>query len=107
MEVRMTKSSAATAQQDDQTSGNSSRRPADKFHEGPVHVSIWENDGPKGAFRTASFEIRYKKQDQWQTSHSYGARDLEHLETAAKEARSRIEQWQQISKAGQNNGPVP
>ena len=102
----MTKSSAAASEPADQASANPGRKPADKFHEGPVHVSIWEKEGPKGAFRTASFEIRYKKQDQWQTSHSYGTTDLKHLETAAKEARTRIEQWQQISKAGQNNGPV-
>jgi hypothetical protein len=105
MEARMTKSSAAPTEHD-KTSGNAGRKPADKFHEGPVHVSIWENDGPQGAFRTASFEIRYKKQDQWQTSHSYGTADLKHLESASREARSRIEQWQQTSRAGQNNGPV-
>jgi len=91
----MTKSSAAASEPADQASANPGRKPADKFHEGPVHVSIWENTGPKGAFRTASFEIRYKKADQWQTSHSYGAGDLKHMETAAKEARTRIEQWQQ------------
>ena len=101
----MTKSSATT-EQNDHASGQSGRKPADKFHEGPVHVSIWENDGPKGAFRTASFEIRYKKQDQWQTSHSYGATDLKRLETAAKEARTRIEQWQQENQAGQDNVPL-
>ena len=44
-----------------------SRKPVDKFHDGSVHVSIWENASPKGAFRTASFELRYRdKQQQWQ-----------------------------------------
>lgn len=99
----MPKSSTITAEQNDETSGQTGRKPADKFREGPVHVSIWENDGPKGAFRTASFEIRYKKEDQWQTSHSYGTMDLKSLETAAKEARTRIEQWQQENKLGQAN----
>jgi hypothetical protein len=99
-------SNAATAEQNEQSSGHPGRKPADKFHEGPVHVSIWENDGPRGAFRTASFEIRYRKQDQWQTSHSYGTTDLKHLETAAKEARTRIEQWQQANKASQDNLPL-
>lgn len=39
--------------------------------------------------RVASFELRYKKDEQ-QTSHSYGASDLKFLENAAKEARHRI-----------------
>src|SRR5580700_5420494 len=103
----MPRSSTAAAQQNDQPSGQTGHKPADKFHEGPVHVSIWENDGPKGAFRTAAFEIRYKKQDQWQTSHSYGATDLKHLENAAREARTRIEQWQQANRGGQSNTPAP
>jgi hypothetical protein len=85
-------SNAATAQQNEQPSGHPGRKPADKFHEGPVHVSIWENDGPRGAFRTVS--------------HSYGTTDLKHLETAAKEARTRIEQWQQANKASQDNLPL-
>jgi hypothetical protein len=101
----MAKPSVAAAE-DDHVSGNSGRKPADKFHEGPVHVSIWENSGPRGAFRTAFFELRYKdKQEHWQTSHSYGAADLKHLENAAREARTRIEKWQHDNKATQNSGP--
>jgi len=69
------------------------KKPADKFREGPVHVSIWENDGVNGAFRTASFEIRFKKGEEWLTGTSYGLSELAHLEIAAKQARTRIEQW--------------
>jgi hypothetical protein len=78
------------------TPGSSSppNKPADKFNDGPVHVSIWENESAKGAFRVASFEIRYRDaQEQWQTGKSYTASDLLHLEAAAREARSRIETW--------------
>jgi hypothetical protein len=48
-----------------------------------VHVTVWENGGVKGAFRTATFQLRYKDQhDEWQTGHSFvGASDLKHLET--------------------------
>ena len=49
-----------------------------------MHVSIWENQGVNGTFRVASFELRYKKDEQWQTSHSYGASDLIFLENVAK-----------------------
>lgn len=69
------------------------RKPADRFREGPVHVSIWENDGINGTFRTASFEIRFKKGEDWQSGTSYGLSELAHLEIAAKQARTRIEQW--------------
>jgi hypothetical protein len=105
METGMTTSSAAP-EQNDQPSANPGRKPADKFQEGPVHVSIWENEGPRGAFRTASFELRYKnKRQEWQTSHSYGASDLKYVENAAREARTRIENWQQENNARQDNGP--
>jgi hypothetical protein len=57
---------------------------------GPVHVSIWENEGINSAFRTASFEIRFKKGDDWQSGTSYGLSELAHLEIAAKQARTRI-----------------
>ena len=77
---------------DDQPS-NGSNKPVDKFREGRVHVSIWENNGVNGAFRTASFEIRFRRGDEWQSGSSYGLDDLAYLELAAKQARTRIEQW--------------
>jgi hypothetical protein len=81
---------------DNQPSDTAGSKPVDKFIDGPVHVSIWQNNGSKGAFRTASFELRYKNdQEQWQTGRSYSASNLKHLESAAREARSRIEAWQQ------------
>jgi hypothetical protein len=84
---------------------NETRKPAEKFYDGPVHVSIWENSGTKGAFRTASFQLRYRDQNkEWQTGHSYSAGDLKHLEKAATEARARIERWQQEQKAA--GGPT-
>jgi len=53
-----------------------------------VDVSILENND---AFRTASFDLRLKSdQDRWQIGRSYTASNLKHLETAAREARSRI-----------------
>jgi hypothetical protein len=66
------------------------KKPIEKFREGPFHVSIWENEGINGAFRTASFQIRFKKGDDWQSGTSYGLSELAHLEIAAKQARTRI-----------------
>lgn len=72
------------------------KKPVDKFNDGPVHVSIWENGDVKHAFRVASFQLRYQDQNrQWQTGHSYSSAALKHLESAAKEARTRIETWKQ------------
>lgn len=74
----------------------SAQRPVEKFRDGPVHVSIWENNGTKGGFRTASFELRYRtRDDEWQTGKSYTSNALLHLESSAREARARIERWQQ------------
>lgn len=91
---------------DREASSVASRKPVDKFHDGSVHVSIWENAGPKGAFRTASFELRYRdKEQQWQTGHSYTVSDLKHLEAAAQEARTRIENWQQEKRPARDHAP--
>src|SRR5882757_3577259 len=63
----------------------SGQKPVEKFRDGPVHVSIWENEGAKGAFRTASFELRYRDgEDQWQSGRSYTSSNLLHLESAAR-----------------------
>jgi hypothetical protein len=85
-----------------QDSTEEARKPVDKFTDGRVHVSIWENSGVKGAFRTATFQLRYKDQhDDWQTGHSFGASDLKHLENAAREARTRIDNWQKANKTNE------
>jgi hypothetical protein len=82
-----------------QKSSEAGNKPVDKFTDGRVHVSIWENSGVKGAFRTATFQLRYKDgNDEWQTGHSFGAFDLKHLENATREARTRIENWQKANR---------
>jgi hypothetical protein len=75
------------------------RKPIDKFVNGPINVSIWENIGTRGAFRAATIQLRYKDEKKgWTTGTSYGVTDLQHLENAAREARLRIENWQQRKK---------
>jgi hypothetical protein len=83
-----------------QSANDNPKQPVEKFRDGRVHVSIWENTGIRGAFRAATFQLRYKDAEKgWQTGQSYGASDLLHLESAAKEARTRINNWQQANKA--------
>ena len=87
------------APQEAHPSNAAPNKPIEKFIDGPVHVSIWENTGAKGVFRTATIELRFKDaRDQWQTGRSYTASNLQHLESAAREARARIETWQQANK---------
>lgn len=78
---------------------NAGTKPVDRFHEGSVHVSIWEKSGSKGLFRAASFQLRYKDGEEWKTSQSYSLSDLDNLEKAARAARARIEGWQQAKKS--------
>lgn len=82
---------------------NVPKSPVDKFREGPVHVSIWENDSVNGVFRSASFEIRFRKGNEWKSGSSYGMAELAYLELAAKQARTRIEQWTRCDR----NRPAP
>lgn len=90
---------SAAANGNSTQSSRSDRKPIDTFKNGPVQVSIWENNGAKGAFRAATIQLRYKDGNgAWKTGASYGAADLEHLENAAKEARLRIENWQNRNK---------
>jgi len=90
----------------DQSSAHTAPKPVEKFRDGPVHASIWQNQGAKGAFRVASFELRYRDaQNHWQSGHSYTSSTLLHLESAAREAHARIERWQQTNR--RNQAPRP
>ena len=90
-----------------QSSDNATQKPVEKFRDGPVHVSIWQNQGAKGAFRVASFELRYRDaQDRWQSGHSYSSSALLHLESAARQAHLRIERWQQSKPPESCSSPL-
>jgi hypothetical protein len=66
-------------------------KPVDKIAHDNVKFAIWQNDGPKGAFHTASLEFQYKGKDgAFHNSNSYGVKDLENLEKAAHDARERL-----------------
>ena len=91
----------------DQSAAHTAPKPVEKFRDGPVHASIWQNQGAKGAFRVASFELRYRDaQNQWQSGHSYTSSTLLHLESAAREAHARIERWQQANRRNQSPRPT-
>jgi hypothetical protein len=91
-------STRSRSRETDSSADTPTKHPVDRFNDGPVHVSIWEKTGPKGLFRTASFQLRYRDGEDWRTSNSYGSSDIEHLEKAAHEAHSRIDRWHQEQK---------
>jgi len=99
----MAQSNAQRTDSDDPQSGESAgsgRPPVEKFQEGPFQVSIFQNPSSRGDFRTATMDRRYKgKDEQFHTSRSYTASDLDHLEKAAREARLRITRWQEETRS--------
>lgn len=82
----------------------SKKSPVEKFNDGPVQVALWENDSVSGKFRTATFQLRKKINDQWQTVDSYGATDLLHDIAARTEARARIMAWNRTQDSRKDNG---
>ena len=65
----------------------SNGKPAQKFRVGRIHVSLWANQNEHGLYYSATFERRYKDaSDQWQSSGSFGYRDLLSLAKAADQA---------------------
>jgi hypothetical protein len=75
-----------TAPRNANENARTARQPVDKFTDGCVQVSIWENEGVKGAFRAATIQLRYKDEKKgWRTGTSYGVTELEHLESAARD----------------------
>ena len=87
---------------DQQEESRGGRQPVEKFSDGPVHVSIFQNPSSKGDFRTANIQVRYKdKEGEFQTSHSYSAAVLKHLASASIEAAERISKWEEQNKSKQ------
>jgi hypothetical protein len=76
------------------------REPVDKFQDGPVQVSIFQNPSSKGDFRTATVEARYKDKDgNFQTSHSYTGSVLRHMASASITAAEKISKWEEENKS--------
>lgn len=68
--------------------------PVFKDRVGNVHFAIWkqtaEKDGETKNFYKATFEVRYKKGEDWKSTDSYSARDLQNLWKANALAHSAI-----------------
>jgi hypothetical protein len=66
--------------------------PADKVRVGLITASIWENqDANENVYHNVTFERRYKDgKGNWQSTHSYGPRDLLELSKAADLAHTAL-----------------
>ncbi len=64
------------------------KQPAAVLRSGNVKATIWENQGPKGAFFSATFARPYKDAEgNWQNASNFGFYDLESLMNVALEAK--------------------
>ena len=60
--------------------------PVDRIQIGGVTASIFKNIGSNGVFHTASIERTYKKDGEFETTNSYGIKDLAALSALAQQA---------------------
>lgn len=64
------------------------KQPATVLRNGSVKATIWENQGPKGPFFSATFARPYKDAEgNWQNSGNFGLHELESLMNVTLEAK--------------------
>ncbi len=73
-------------------SAETKHKPVHNIQVGGVQIPIWKNEGADGTFYKAGApELRYRDAaGEWNTSKSYGGRDLINLAKAAMLAHSEI-----------------
>lgn len=73
-------------------------QPVAKYRVGSVTASIWKNEGEKGTTFSATFDRRYRDNDNnWHSSTSHNADDLLALAKAADLAHTKILELQAIT----------
>lgn len=89
---------AANANETD-ASQPANKKPVAHFRLAGVEASVWNNPSDKGEFFNITFQRRYQdKEQQWQTSHSYGPSDALALAKVAHMALTKIMELQQARK---------
>jgi hypothetical protein len=51
-------------------------KPANKFRDGGLTVTIWKNEGEKGPWYSVQTTRSYKQGEEWKESDSFGFDDL-------------------------------
>jgi hypothetical protein len=100
----MEKTMPANAQREDQgDEPKPGNKPVDNIRYGAVEGTIWSNPTERGEMYNVTFQRRYQDKDQqWQTSHSYGPTDVLALAKVADMAATRIAELQQAKREGRN-----
>jgi hypothetical protein len=87
---------------DDQSSqGRQGGKPVASIRYQGVEATVWSNTDERGEFYNVTFQRRYQdKEQQWQTSHSYGPSDVLALAKVANMAATRIIELQEEKRQG-------
>src|ERR1019366_4001588 len=94
-----TMSQAAKNTTDETDGQTANKKPVANFRLAGVEASIRGNASDKGEFYNVTFQRRYQDKDQqWQTSHSYGSSDALALAKLADMAVTKIMELQQAKK---------
>jgi hypothetical protein len=74
------------------------KKPAAKFRDGPLTVTVWKNAGDKGAFYSVTPSRSYKKGDAWDETDRFGYDDLMPLAKLLDEAHAWIRDRQRADR---------
>ena len=74
------------------------KKPAAKFRDGALTVTVWKNAGDKGAFYSVTPSRSYKKGDTWSETDRFGYDDLMPLAKLLDEAHTWIRDKQQAER---------
>ena len=98
----MAQSNAQRADNDDDgTEQKPGNKPVDNVRYQGVEATIWNNPIDGRDFYNVTFQRRYQDKDQqWQTSHSYGSTDILVLAKVADMAATRIIEIQEEKRRG-------
>jgi len=71
------------------------KKPVAKIRVGSIIISIFENEGKNGTYRTGSVDRRYRDAEgNWHSTSNHGEHDLLSLAKAALLAHSKIQELQ-------------
>jgi hypothetical protein len=97
----MQQSNAQRADEGETTEQKPGTKPVGNVRYQGVEATIWNNPTEKGDFYNVTFQRRYLDKDQqWQTSHSYGPGDVLALAKVADMAATRIIELQEEKRQG-------
>ena len=97
----MNQANTARADEGDEQQSKPGNKPVGNVRYQGVEATIWSNPTEKGEFYNVTFQRRYQdKEQQWQTSHSYGPADVLALAKVADMAATRIIELQEEKRQG-------